>query len=346
MTNDGIQNPDLRQVALRDRRIRNLGSLLVVSVGVNLLLVVACWLRFAHRAEAVSSPARSAGHLPPQVIKKFAANGAVAHTLPIWGVVESDEYERYVANLRAVGCPERTVRDIVVAEFNGLCEKRFLQDFPPTNAVAYWKPGDPLANLIDETQVARLQEFAKEKRDFISTLLGSDYCGEVELTSIQTKVFMERLLNFLTPEKRNAMEELERKHTAKMLNTYKDSTRGDNESTRTVLAERDEEVLNILSPEEKFEYDLRRSDASMMLRVGLGDFEVTEQEFRSIFPAMQRFVADAGKASFFAMVRGQGDAREETLAARQELLGSLKSALSAKRFEELMEGTEWNLNAQ
>ena len=113
-----------------------------------------------------------------------------------------------------------------------------------------------------------------------------------------------------------------------------------------MLAERDEEVSNILSPEEKFEYELRRSDASMMLRIGLGDFEVTEQEFRRIFPAMQRFIADAGKPSFIAMVRGQGDLRDETLAARQELLGQLKSALSEKRFEELMEGTAWNLNVQ
>jgi len=46
------------------------------------------------------------------------------------------------------------------------------------------------------------------------------------------------------------------------------------------------------------------------------------------------------------MIRGQGDSREETLAARQELLGSLKAALSEKRFEELMEGTAWNLNAE
>jgi len=87
-------------------------------------------------------------------------------------------------------------------------------------------------------------------------------------------------------------------------------------------------VSNILSPEEKFEYELRRSDASMMLRVGLGDFELTEQEFRRIFPAMQRFIAEAGKPSYFAMIRGQGDSREETLAARQELLGSLKAALT------------------
>jgi len=110
----------------------------------NLLLAVACWSRFTHQSEAVSSPAHGAGNPPPQLIEKLATNGPVAHTLPIWGAVESHEYERYVANLRAVGCPEKTVRDIVVAELNELCEKRFLQEFPSTNAVAYWKPRRPV----------------------------------------------------------------------------------------------------------------------------------------------------------------------------------------------------------
>ncbi len=348
MPNNEIQNPELRQVSLQQRRVRNLWRTLIVSVGLNLLMLAAIGSRFARRAEAVTSLAPSAGDHPSasQAIAKITTNVAGAPPAPIWGVVETDDYERYIANLRAVGCPEKTVRDIVVAELNEFYEKRFLQEFPATNGIAYWKPGDPLANLIDETQVARLQELAKEKRGFISALLGVDYSGDIELTSIQTKVFMERLLDFLTPEKRNAMEELERKYTAKMMNTFKDSARGDNESTKMLLAEKNEDVLKILSPQERFEYDVRRSDASMMLRIGLGDFEVTEEEFRAIFPAMQRFIADAGVASFRAMVSGEGDPREKTLAARRELLESLKSTLCEERFSELMGGTGWNLNEQ
>jgi hypothetical protein len=350
MPTDEIQNPELRQLALQERRVKNLRRILVVSVGFNLFLAAACWFRFAHCAEAVRSSTRSAAGLPftPPVNEKIATSNAfvaVAPAQPIWGVVETDDYKKYVANLRAVGCPERTVRHIIVADVNEYYAHQFLKEFPPTNRVEYWRPGDPLANLIDEAQVAKLQEFAKEKRGFISTLLGADYSGEVELTSIQVKVFMQRLLDFLTPQQRDAMGELEHKYTAKMLNTFKDSARGDNESARTVLAEKDEEVLTILSPDQKFEYDLRRSDASMMLRVGLGDFDLTEQEFRNIFPAMQRFIANAGMASFMVMVRGDGDPREETLAARQELLGSLHSVLSEQRFAELMEGTGWNLSA-
>jgi len=81
----------------------------------------------------------------------------------------------------------------------------------------------------------------------------------------------------------------------------------------------------------------------MILRVGLGDTEVTEQEFREIFPAMKRFIAEAGMLSFLAMVRGDGDSRPETLSARQELLRDLKKGLGQNRFEELMAETGWML---
>jgi len=91
------------------------------------------------------------------------------------------------------------------------------------------------------------------------------------------------------------------------------------------------------------EYDLRRSNDSMYLRVALGDFELSEQEFRAVFPAMKKFVVEAGVPSLRAIVRGAADPREQTLIAHQELEKALKSALGEKRFGELLEGTGWNL---
>ena len=256
--------------------------------------------------------------------------------------VESGDYKGYIANLRDIGCPERTVRDVIVADVNELYRHRFLLAFPPTNRVEYWK-GDALANLIDEEHITSLQAFGKEKRELIATLLGADYTGEVEMASIQTDIFIERLLDFLTPEKRDAMKDLERHYTAKYLNTVKDAVRGDNESAKAVLSAKDQDALKILTPEEKLEYDLRRSNQAMSLRVALGDFEVTEQEFRHLFPAMKYFITAAGLPSLMAIVRGDGDPREQTLEARQNLQKAVRSALGEKRFGELIDGTGWNL---
>ena len=235
-----------------------LRALLILSVGGNLLLVMACGLRLVHTSEPARSRDPTPTGPPPaaRVFEKITTDTVVVAGVPgtlDWRAVESDDYRRYIANLRAVGCPEKTIRDIIVADVNELYRRRFLLSFPLTNRVEYWKPGDALANLIDQDQVARLQEFAKEKREFITTLLGTDYNGDLELTSIRADIFMERLLGFLTPEKRTAMKELEAKYNARLLNTFKDLARGDTQASKAVLAAKDEEALKILSPEEKEE---------------------------------------------------------------------------------------------
>jgi hypothetical protein len=326
-------------------------SLLLISAVLNVLLLIGSWFRF-HRplqlaaTSIPTAPVAAASARQSQVTK---TNTIVVTNAPVvldWRAVESEDYKKYIANLREIGCPERTIRDILVADVNELYRQRFLMAFPATNRVEYWKPGDALANVIDEEQIARLQEFGKEKRELITALLGSDYSSDIELTSIQTDIFMERLLDFLTAEKRTAMKELEHRYLAKSMTTYKDSVRGDNQSSKDLLAAKDEDVLKILTPTEKFEYDLRRSNDSMCLRVALGDFEVTEQEFRAVFPAMKKFVAEAGVPSLMAIVRGSGDPREQTLPARGQLESALKAALGENRFSELIAGAGWNLKGE
>jgi hypothetical protein len=322
-----------------------------LSTALNVLLLLACWFRFHRPLQPVltSIPTSSIRPESPPVAQAVKTNTIVVTNAPVlldWRAVESEDYKKYIANLRAIGCPEKTIRDIIVADVNELYRNRFLQTFPATNRVEYWKPGDALAHLIDEEHVAKLQEFGKEKRELITALLGSDYSGDVELTSIQTEVFMERLLDFLTAEKRTAMKELENKYTAKFLTTFKDSVRGDNQSSKDVLAAKDEDALKILTPAEKFEYDLRRSNDSMCLRVALGDFELNEQEFRAVFPLMKKFISDAGLPSLMAVVRGTGDPREQTLGARSELERTLKATLGENRFAQLLEGTGWNLKGE
>jgi hypothetical protein len=157
---------------------------------------------------------------------------------------------------------------------------------------------------------------------------------------------MQRLLDFLTPEKRTAMKELESKYTARLMTTFKDSVRGDNQSSKDMLAAKDQETLKILTATEKFEYDLRRSNDSMHLRVALGDFELSEQEFRTVFPLMKKFIADAGVPSLMAIVRGTGDPREQTFASRSELESALRAALGENRFGQLIDETGWNLKSE
>jgi len=271
---------------------------------------------------------------------------AAAPKLLDWRTVESDDYKRYIANLRAIGCPEKTIRDVIVADVNDLYRQRYREIFPPTNRVEYWKPGNPMGNLFDETKISKEQELRKEKGEVLRTLLGSDYDDEQDASTIQLDSFNERLLNFLTPEKRTAMKELEDKFAVKLMQTYKDTWRGNDGPADAVKAEKDDAMTEILTPEEKFEYDLRRSDTAMFLRVGLGQFEVTEEEFRKMFPSLKTFIEESDKPAFGAVIRGEPDPRPDSAAARKSFQASLKASLGEQRFGQLLARTGWNLGVE
>src|SRR5687767_1641565 len=42
-----------------------------------------------------------------------------------WSQLESSDFQQYMANLRGIGCPEETVRDLVLAEVNKLYAPKF-----------------------------------------------------------------------------------------------------------------------------------------------------------------------------------------------------------------------------
>src|SRR5580765_8549975 len=48
-----------------------------------------------------------------------------------WSEVESTDYRVYKANLRGIGCPERIIRDIVVADVNDLFIERLRELLRP-----------------------------------------------------------------------------------------------------------------------------------------------------------------------------------------------------------------------
>jgi hypothetical protein len=331
--------------------VRYLKGAVAVSLTLNLLLVVAYSLGFPWSAKrpsrAINEP--SASRSKVEVVQQNTTNivmAAAPAKMLDWHSVESEDYKEYIANLRKIGCPEKTIRDVIVADVNELYRERYRQLFPPTNRVEYWKPGNPMANLFDETKIGKQRELQEEKRGLIKSLLGAEYTDEDDLSAIQLDSYSERLLDFLTPEKRTVMKELEDLFAVKMMKTFKDAWRGNDESSKVVQAEKDEAMLKVLTPEEKFEYDLRRSDTAVFLRVGLKDFELSEAEFRTIYPAVKQFIGQAGKPGFGAMMLGQQDPRPAGAAARRVLQAELKTALGDKRFGQLIERTGWDVTAE
>ena len=56
--------------------------------------------------------------------RQTKTNLVVRRQLFSWQEIESADYPTYVANLRQIGCPEQTIRDIIIADVNALYSRR------------------------------------------------------------------------------------------------------------------------------------------------------------------------------------------------------------------------------
>ncbi len=79
-----------------------------------------------------------------------------------WSQIESTDYRTYVANLRRIGCPEATIRDIIAADVHSLYERQRAQIPKPEGS-----------NLLPEKVElqAELSRLGREEAELIAILL-------------------------------------------------------------------------------------------------------------------------------------------------------------------------------
>lgn len=258
-----------------------------------------------------------------------------------WQSVESEDYKKYIANLRAIGCPEDTIRDIIRADVSKLFDARAKAERGGTNRFEYWKGGNPLANLFTEQTVERQQALAREKREVLRELLGSEVADKTDMASAMAAAMnpFETILDFLPADKQTELMELEQKFGARLMSASKDAMRGDPSEIRKVQAEKDAELLTMLSPEDKFEYDLRMSQSAMVMRMQLGDFALSEQEFRDIFKLRKEVDDQFGVMGMGASGKAEQEKRD---AAQANMNEQIKEILGPRYTEYKYEASgEW-----
>ncbi len=91
------------------------------SLGVNIAMATA-WL-FLARQEAALVAAAAVSSRPPST-NQTTTNYVVRRLVFSWQQIESADYPTYITNLRQVGCPEQTIRDIIIADVNALFARR------------------------------------------------------------------------------------------------------------------------------------------------------------------------------------------------------------------------------
>lgn len=268
---------------------RALTWLLAASVVLNVWMAVV-WLR----SRPVERPRRpSVTFVRPVVtnlLRPIRTNLVIQPRLLTWAELESTNYSTYISNLRAIGCPEDTVRDIIVTDVNHLFSAR--RDAEMRLPAQQWWRSSPDAELAAAAE-AKLTSLDAERREMLDQLLGpgweSDsrhFQGPLSLPALDGPV-----LGALSPEAKTAVRNVETEARAAWRQLKLAAAQEGREVSAgeaAALQQRTRERLaQVLGPAELEEYTLRYSPQAVRLREQLRNLDTTPEEFRALFQATE-----------------------------------------------------------
>ena len=268
--------------------------LVLASVGLNVFLAAQL---FQRRVSLPDPPAASGNNqfaggskLPsPDVAPNSGADLAATNApSPFrWSEIESTDYRQYIANLRAVGCPEPVVRDIIMADLN--------QVFAP-RAAAIWKARVPeywqksKAENANSEQLKELTALSKEKKAVLQDLLGVHLDEQQMINTVHLQVYgNEQNLLFLPADKRaaalQALADADFEIRAEAVHAREGYS---NEVDRKLFSETLQALAKVLTPAELEEFRLRGSPAANALRNEVQYFNCTPEEFRQLVDSREQ----------------------------------------------------------
>lgn len=249
-----------------------------------------------------------------------------------WGSVESQDYLEYIENLRAIGCPEETIRDIIIADINKLYASKMAALYPSAKDIKFWRVDDLAAHKEEKERKHSRRDLEQEKRELIQQLIGVDYEAEMARWSGKPDNDAERY-GFLSPEKQEGAKTLREKYRQMERDIFKEGggwTTENRAKFMALRAEGESEMANLLGPADFEQYQFRNSSTAKSMRETLTGFQPDEEEFRKIF-ALRKSYDDQ-----FGFGRNKGDASlgDGQKTAQQQLEEQLKATLGDARFRD------------
>src|SRR6266566_7849914 len=140
----------------------------LVSLGVNIILA-AVWL-FSWRHSAARGGA--AEGLEQASAGQTRTNIVLRRQFFSWQEVESADYPAYIANLRYIGCPEQTIRDIIIADVNALFAQKRATEM--VTAESQWWRSEPDPAVV-QAAADKAKALDEERRVLLTRLLGASW---------------------------------------------------------------------------------------------------------------------------------------------------------------------------
>ncbi|MBL9134502.1 MAG: hypothetical protein JNK85_01475 [Verrucomicrobiales bacterium] len=255
-----------------------------------------------------------------------------------WRSLESEDYATYVANLRKAGCPEETVRDILLADINKLFALRRKALRPPPKDWEFWRhPSETTSpHEADQAELEKheraLTELERERRQLVARLLGPSAL-QAELEEFKGEALDDPSLQFLSGEKREVIAEA----LARWRQAREDAKGMADDTERDQFLTNAERALDAaydsaLTPEEREQYRMRSSAASEELRARLRGFGASREEFESLFRLQER--AETERQAVLDRQDQDPAVAEKLEALEIERADELKKLLGPERYAE------------
>jgi hypothetical protein len=278
----------------------------ILWLTLNLLALAGGWWWFAERAEEKQQKtiAEIRSQLPAAAFdsRKNArpANAASGKERVVyvtnqldWSQVESADYRKYIANLRAIRCPEQTIKDIIITDVMKLYALRRGDLQHNGREFRYWETNEKRA--LTKRQFAeresQLASIDKELPTVLRELLGVNYERELN------KYFMdardeERRLAFLDDAKMTQVLAVR-----DLIEGLREAAKDDPQKLAEIETQRGQLLAQVLTPAEREQYELAMSPTAERLRGELIGFNPTEDEFRMIYELWRGFEEKLATAS-------------------------------------------------
>jgi hypothetical protein len=303
---------------------------LVLSVVLNAALVVALWVAVKREPVVAPVPRPVPAGVTNSVVR---TNVVVRRQNFVWSDLESSDYPTYIANLRLFGCPESTIRDIIVAEVTQLFARRRVAEV--VTAPQQWWRSDP-DPAVTQAAVTKLRELEDERRALLTRLLGPDWeSADYPLPSLETLVPLDGpVLGSLPPETKRQVQAIERaalqRQTEYLTARQAAGEQPDPGDLARLRMEARSQLASVLPAEALEEYLLRYSQEAVNLRRQLAGVETSPEEFRALFRAVDPL---AQEMAINSGAEGTNSPRR-TAELTEERERSLREILGEERYEE------------
>lgn len=307
----------------------------------------AAWFFFARQPV----PARSAGEVrhfastnPPRT-KPAVTNNAVRTNDFSWQQLESEDYRTYIERLRKIGCPEETIHDIIIADLEKLMAGRVREIDGPAEPPKFWKPNrkDLTSTLEALEKQGKKQEVDFEKREIVRELLGIDLAA-ARARAKGEQDFYEQRLSFLDAEKLGKVRMLIERANREELYVREKSwlendelTAGERAELRTIQQRKEQEIAELLSPEEKEQFDLWFSPAAYRVRDAFLALEPNEEDFLALYGLQREFDREWGAVEPSELNPEEKARMEE---ARLALEHGMREHLGEERYERMQQARD------